>query len=391
MKTDRTADRIITNGKILTVDEEFTVAQALAISGEHIMEVGGADEIERLRGPDTIITDVEGRTVIPGLIDNHVHFFRGVPYWRWEAFFDAVDSRTRALELVAEKAAASAPGEWVLSIGGWDPLQFKDSSEEFTRRELDQAAPNNPTFVQHGFTGGVANSLALKILEMDSNSGFVTSEGSGGWKSRYGKNSGTGIPEAIRQALPGYDAESWKENYLKPAMEDYSRAGVTCLWDAGGILYPNNFQQWARERVAEAGGWSNLRIFANIKSDARNAEAVDRLIDGIREHPELENNDYFRVQGFGEMLYHPAYEVLGDLPWKESDDASREYLRLITAAAEKRWQIIDYVMYAEKFDWMLDMFEDIDREIDIKPLRWSPHHCYAFRPDQFERAAKLNL
>jgi hypothetical protein len=91
------------------------------------------------------------------------------------------------------------------------------------------------------------------------------------------------------------------------------------------------------------------------------------------------------------MLYHPAYEVLGDLPWKESAEAGREYRRLVTAAAEKRWQIIDHVMYAEKFDWMLDMFEDIDGALDIKPLRWSPHHCYAFTPEQFGRAAGLNL
>ncbi|MDP6430366.1 MAG: amidohydrolase family protein [Rhodospirillales bacterium] len=391
MLAEAAADHLLVNGKVLTVDDEFAIAEAIAIKGEHIAAVGTDAEIRALAGPGTKVTDVGGKTVIPGLIDNHVHYFRGVPYWRWEAFLDAVDTRQRATEIIAEKAAASAPGDWVLTIGGWDPDQFTDSSEEFTRAELDRLAPDNPAFIQHGFTGGVANSRALEILGIDSNSGFIESVSKQGWGSRYGKNSGTGIPEVIRTALPAYNEESWKADYLAKGNEDYNRAGVTTLWDAGGILYPNEFQQWAREYVEQNGGWSNLRIFANIKSDARDAADVDRLIQSIEDWPDLEDNDYFRVQGFGEMLYHPAYEVLGDLPWKESDDAYREYRRLVTAAAEKRWQIIDHAMYAEKFDWMLDMFEEIDKVHDIKPLRWSPHHCYAFTKDQFERAAELNL
>jgi len=99
------------NGKVLTVDENFSIAQAIAIKDERIAAVGTNEEILSLSEPDITITDLGGKTVIPGLIDNHVHYFRGVPYWRWEAHLDAVSTRKRAMELIAEKAESSEPGD----------------------------------------------------------------------------------------------------------------------------------------------------------------------------------------------------------------------------------------------------------------------------------------
>jgi predicted amidohydrolase YtcJ len=115
------------------------------------------------------------------------------------------------------------------------------------------------------------------------------------------------------------------------------------------------------------------------------------LIERIRDWPDLGGNDYFRMQGLGEVIYWGAYDILGILPWKESAEATTEFRKLVTAAAEKRWQIMDHTMYPEKFDWMLDMFEDLDKTHDIKPLRWSPHHCYKMTREQMVRARELNM
>ncbi len=391
MQAQALADHILINGKVLTVDENFSIAQAIAIKGERIVAVGTDEEIRGLAGPDSKITDVGGRTVIPGLIDNHVHYLRSVPYWRWEALLDAVNTRERAMEVIAEKARSSEPGDWVLTIGGWAPGQFTDSPEDFTREELDRLAPDNPVFIQHGFDGGIANSLALKTLGIESESGFVESKPAKGWGGRYGKKTGAGTPEVIREARPAYTAASWKADYLKRINEDFSRAGVTAIWEAGGILYPNHFTDWAREYVDENGGWSDIRIFHHIKSDARSPDEADRMVERIRDWPDLEGNDYFRMQGLGEVIYWGAYDILGVLPWKESAEATTEFRKLVTAAAEKRWQIMDHTMYPEKFDWMLDMFEELDRTHDIKPLRWSPHHCYKMTREQMVRARELNM
>ncbi len=160
-------DRVLVNGKILTVDADFSIVQAVAISGERISAVGSSEDMRGLAGPDTVVTDLRGRTVIPGLIDNHVHYLRGVATWPLEARLDAVSSRAAALELIAAKARASAPGQWVLIIGGWNESQFADDTRLFTRDELDQAAPGHPVFAQVGFGLGLANSLALAAAGID--------------------------------------------------------------------------------------------------------------------------------------------------------------------------------------------------------------------------------
>src|ERR1700682_3892613 len=120
------ADLILRNGKVVTVDDRFTIAQAIAIKGERVMATGGNAEIEKLRGAHTRIIDLEGKTVIPGLIDNHAHCMRATEYWHAEARLDGVTSRNRALEMIAAKARQSKPGEWVLVLGGWSLEQFTD-------------------------------------------------------------------------------------------------------------------------------------------------------------------------------------------------------------------------------------------------------------------------
>src|SRR6266581_7024605 len=112
-------DIILSNGKIITVDERFTIAQAVAIRGDRVVAVGTNQEIARLAGADTKRIDLRGRAVTPGLIDNHMHLLRGGTTWQWEVRWDGVDSRKRALEMLRARAKEVAAGEWVYNLGGW--------------------------------------------------------------------------------------------------------------------------------------------------------------------------------------------------------------------------------------------------------------------------------
>jgi predicted amidohydrolase YtcJ len=87
------ADTILTNGKIITVDNRFSIAQAVAIRGERIVAVGTNADITKLAGPNTRRVDLGGKAVIPGLIDAHAHLMRGAETWTTEVRFDDVDSR----------------------------------------------------------------------------------------------------------------------------------------------------------------------------------------------------------------------------------------------------------------------------------------------------------
>src|SRR6202163_48275 len=93
-------DLVLSNGKIITVDERFTIAQAVAVKGERIVAVGTNQEIDRLAGPATRKIDLKGRAVTPGLIDNHMHLLRGGTTWQWEVRWDGVGSRKQALEML---------------------------------------------------------------------------------------------------------------------------------------------------------------------------------------------------------------------------------------------------------------------------------------------------
>src|SRR5215210_8739810 len=113
LRAQTAPDVILTNGKIITVDERFSIAQAVAVQGDHIVAVGTNQEIGRLAGPATRRIDLRGRSVTPGLIDNHMHLLRAGTTWQWEVRLDGVESRKRALELLRAKAASLAPGEWI--------------------------------------------------------------------------------------------------------------------------------------------------------------------------------------------------------------------------------------------------------------------------------------
>src|SRR5262245_61548367 len=130
------ADTIVTHGKILTVDANFGVVEALAIDDGRIVASGTAAEVAAYAGPETKVIDVAGATVIPGLIDNHTHFTQAVERWHEQVRFEGVDSRSEALRLLAAKAASMPAGEWIMVQGGWTPRQFADGPGGFTLEEL---------------------------------------------------------------------------------------------------------------------------------------------------------------------------------------------------------------------------------------------------------------
>src|SRR5216684_1938994 len=138
----QSADTILVNGKIVTVDDRFTIAQALAIRTGRIVKVGTTAEIEALKGAATRTIDLGGRTVIPGLIDNHAHWIRAAEHD--ELRFDGVTSRRRAIEMLAQKVRATPAGQWVVVLGGWSEEQFADDPRGFPREELDRIAPDQP-------------------------------------------------------------------------------------------------------------------------------------------------------------------------------------------------------------------------------------------------------
>lgn len=157
-------DRIFINGKIIAVDDYFSVREAVAVGGDRFLATGSNEEIRALADLDTVVTDLGGRTVIPGLIDNHNHVIRATEYWPNEARLDGVTSRAEALGILGAKAESLADGDWLMSLGGWSEAQFLDSQADFTLAELDGLAPDRPAFIQALYSHAFVNTAWFEAM-----------------------------------------------------------------------------------------------------------------------------------------------------------------------------------------------------------------------------------
>ena len=171
-----TADTILKNGKIITLDRKSQLADALAISGDKISDVGFFDQVSKQAGPHTRLINLRGKTVVPGFFDGHPHMDReglksvgGTTLQGCRSIRDIVDA-------VAEAVKGKRPGEWVVMMPLGDPPSsyMREPSAVLdgqfpTRHDLDPVSPNNPVYIRSiwGWWGtppfpSVANTLALK-------------------------------------------------------------------------------------------------------------------------------------------------------------------------------------------------------------------------------------
>src|SRR5688572_1124988 len=252
-------DIILTNGKIITVDDRFTIAQAVAVRGDRIVAVGTNQDITRLAGANTRRIDLRGRSVVPGMIDNHAHFQEEGAYWALELRFDGVDSRKQALEMIRAKAKEKKPGEWVYNLGGWSPDQFTDNKKPFTREELDQVAPDNPVFLQFTRSEQYLNSKAIDAIGLE--------QRKDPWIMRDAKGRATGITgvqgrNAIVDAAKFLDAPNGGKANLPMdvivasqtvMLKDLARAGLPA--SGGQCLWEDLYRQFQRE------GTASMRFF----------------------------------------------------------------------------------------------------------------------------------
>ncbi len=155
------ADTVLLNGKIVTADERGAIHQALAVRDGRIVALGKSAAVRRLAGRNTRVIDLGGRTVIPGMIDSHMHAIRaGLSYATEVQWFGAA-SVAEAVGRVREAAHAAKTGDWLIVAGGWTEEQFRERRRP-TQAELVAAAPDNPAYVQWMYGWAMLTPLAHK-------------------------------------------------------------------------------------------------------------------------------------------------------------------------------------------------------------------------------------
>src|SRR5215813_12671659 len=164
----RSADVILSNGRIATVDGPRPFVQAVAIQDGRFAAVGSNEEVMTLRGSNTATIDLGGRTVIPGLNDSHMHPIRGGLNYNMELRWDGVPSLADAMRMLKEQAQRTPPPQWVRVVGGWTEFQFAERRMP-TLDEINQAAPDTPVFVLHLYDRAFLNRAALRAVGYEKN------------------------------------------------------------------------------------------------------------------------------------------------------------------------------------------------------------------------------
>jgi predicted amidohydrolase YtcJ len=277
-QTTPAAELVLLNGKIITVDPQDSIAEAVAISAGRLVAVGRTADIKARAGAATQVIDLGGRAVTPGLIDAHVHFTQVDTLFNVD--LSTAASIDEALSAVAARVAKAKPGEWIRGRG-WDEGKFKER-RYLTAADLDKVAPNNPVWLTQT-TGhyGVANSYAMKIAEVrpgtpDPPAGTID-RGTGGAPSGVMKESAQGL---VTGHVPDMTREQQKAGLIK-MIEDFNREGMTGAKDPGiGEL------KWDLYKELLAEGKLTVRVFA-LWMGARRTEDAPAVLARLMANPRL--------------------------------------------------------------------------------------------------------
>src|SRR3977135_2467861 len=302
-----TADLVLVNGKITTLDRANPQARAVAIRDGRFQSVGEEREIIALAGPETKIIDLNGRRVIPGLIDSHMHVIRGGLNYKLELRWDGVRSLGEAMAMLKAQVFRTPPPQWVRVVGGFTAHQFAEKRLP-TLAEINAAAPDTPVFLLHLYDRALLNAAALRVI------GYTrdTPAPPGGEIERDAAGNPTGLLLATPHANILYATLAkgpklpfdYQVNSTRHFMRELNRLGVTGAIDAGGGFqnYPEDYEVI---RTLSEAGQLTVRLAYNLFTQKPKGEKTD-FLNWIKSSTYKQGDDYFRHNGAGEMLVFSA-------------------------------------------------------------------------------------
>ena len=377
------ADIVLTNGKIVTVDDRFRISEAVAVAGERIVQVGTDDEIAALAGGGTRIIDLGGRTVLPGLIDNHAHIMEEGPIWQIELRLDGVETRAEALAMIRERAERLGPGEWVYTLGGWAHDQFTDDASHFSRDELDGAAPDNPVLLQFTRAHTFLNSRAIEEIGIEAMDAP--------WIVRDGDGRATGVIEAdgiaaIGRYRPAPPEEIFEASSLA-MIQDMNRAGLTTIGGPCPSDLVPRFRQLADE------GRLNLRFFCFLPSGGASGtpEQVDALLPRIAEMKPFQGDHWVDLTAYGESVYRPLHDSMLAPVTNPTEDELFQWRRIATEIARAGLPLHVHATIENTITGFLDQIEAINAEYPVRNLRWALAHVDQVTAAHIERMKALGM
>ena len=375
-------DTILINGKLVVYDG--APAQALAVRDGKIAALGDTRDIRALAGPSTRVIDLDGRTVIPGLIDSHIHAIRAGLTYTTEVHWFGVRTLKEALDRLRSAANIAPKGSWLVVAGGWSGRQFHEDRLP-TQAEIGSAAPNHHVYIQLLYSKvllGPGSAVALGIARNDEWAARLAIE-----RDKDGKPTGWLVGDAraitdLFKLLPR-PALAQKLAGTRAFFRALNALGITGVLDPGGYNlevddYQPLLQIWREHGLT-------LRVRYSLSAPRRERELED-FKTLTQKLPMGHGDDWLRFNGIGENVTWGFYN--NDNP----SDAQKEQLYDVL-----RWAVAQRM--TATFHWhndrpvhqLLDVLARVNAETPIAKLRWSIAHLNDASPQTLKRLKAMGM
>ena len=354
---DGTQDVALINGRFLTLDNKNTVAGALTIRNGRIAEVGTVGTLR----PCAQTIDLQGRTVIPGLIDSHVHFIRcGINPGHEVRIIETATSVAELQQMISDRIQALAlpAGEFITCVGGWNRNGIGGALP--TPAQLDTAAPNNPVYLSEtgGGGAGLTNTLGRT---------FFASKG-------VTVNATTGVLNA-GQGLAALQAVQTEADKLRGTAEvcDFAASiGLTGIHDHGGLsgLAPYNYalNLWRQGNLKV-----RQRLFLWSGDDTGFTIEQTRIISDLIRL----GDDLFRLNGVGERL--------------NTSTTNSGFVDACKFAAQNGWTLTQHSSTLAEITFHISAYQAGATVGAIDKLRWSLCHVNAITDAQIQTVKAMGI
>jgi predicted amidohydrolase YtcJ len=377
-------DTALVNGKIVTLDGRSATAEALAVRDGKIIAVGRSADIGGLAGPATRIVDLGGRTVIPGLIDSHMHAIRAALFYATEVNWIGTGSIPEAMSRIAAAAKTARPGQWIIVAGGWTEQQFAEKRRP-TQAELLAAAPDQPVYIQSFYSAALLSPAGFKALNIATDAdvpprGKIERDAGGNPTGWINGDNPTITALFDKLPLPTFDDSVAG---TKQFFRELNRLGLTGVSDPGGYnlsaaSYLPLFRVWQDHALT-------VRVVFSLFSQRPGKELEDyqNLTQML---PMGFGDDMLRFNGIGENVTWGMYN--NETP---TEAQKQQYYEVAKWAASRGMTLTQHWSNDASVHHLLDVFERVNRETPIAGLRWSIAHLNDGSVANFERMKALGV
>ncbi len=384
------ADQVYLNGNIYTVEANGPKAEALAIVGQKLVYVGSNEGVRDYVGAKTKVFDLKGKTVIPGLIEGHMHYTReGMALLQVNAFWLPKEEILAKVKAEADRLPA---GTWIVG-SGWNQEVWPDRKFP-NKAELDAVAPNHPVALTR--TDGHAlwvNSKALEMAGIDKSS--QAPEGGVLEKDAAGELTGILYENAmamVRSKITALSTERLKEAILLAQKELFSY-GLTSALSAGNMTM-NSVQDIQNMKDLYKSGELKIRIYAMVN--------VEHAAPYYKSGPEIGLFDdrltvraikFYADGALGSRTALMLADYTDRANWRGVERTSRDkLLEGFRAAAKNGFQLSIHAIGDAAVRNSIDLYEQVMKEYNVDPdHRWRIEHFQITTPSDIDRVAKLKI